>query len=202
MGNAINRYYIYIHQRYLPHPWKYLNFTFVCFHAKYQPTYRLYIHYCTESERSKEHKRSASERLVSIKLTVPKVNNGLGVQKGRGKIQFPLAPWCKDRCGLLFPQSASTNCYVNSKQRNFCGQQTFLDSTTRITFAEIKSFEYCLDRERTKCRTLNHGVPHGVPRMESFIGRVKYIINMVKHLDEHTFFLFRVVRLHVLSSTT
>lgn len=128
--------------------------------------------------------------------------NSLGVQKGRGKIQFPLAPWCKDRCGLLFPQSASTNCYVNSKQRNFCGQQTFLDSTTRITFAEIKSFEYCVDRERTKCRTLNHGVPHGVPRMESFIGRVKYIINMVKHLDEHTFFLFRVVRLHVLSSTT
>ena len=59
-----------------------------------------------------------------------------------------------------------------------------------------------MDRERTKCRTLNHGVPHGVPRMESFIGRVKYIINMVKHLDEHTFFLFRVVRLHVLSSTT
>ena len=128
--------------------------------------------------------------------------NSLGVQKGRGKIQFLLAPWCKDRCGLLFPQSASTNCYVNSKQRNFCDQQTFLDSTTRITFAEIKSFEYCLDRERTKCRTLNHGVPHGVPRMESFICRVKYFINMVKHLDERTYlYLFRVVRLHVLSST-
>ena len=48
----------------------------------------------------------------------------------------------------------------------------------------------------TKRRALLHGVPYGVPKMEyplkSCIGQIKYFINMVNCLDEHSFIYFEL----------